>query len=731
MAKFSYIQNALNGGEVTPLARGRTDAPQYRNSLEDCKNMIPFVAGGAARRQGTTYFNKVGSSGGQLNLGNAVERFIPWELSTGERFMVCLGGSAAIKIVNITTNALVTITDGVANAPSGTRTVGTLTTTEAQTAQYTQIGDALIIAADTAPHIYLVYQTIISEVYRYGPLDQPSRVLNVGGTTQTITDARNETRVPFFPVNTSTITMTWGSATLTAGTTSTITASADFFNAGHIGSIFKFHAGSVLVTAYTGATVVSGRILDALDTNTATASWEESAWSDFRGWPRTVGYFNSRLVFGGSTKSPDTLWFSQDGDIYQMSMAIGGTPGDADAFAVVPNGAEKVSKINWLITGQDFAFGTEREEFTVVIPDVSAGFSASNIKISKQTSRGSKYVQAVRIESAAYFVASDGQRIIEFVFDERENNYRNRDVNIFADHLFAKFQEQHSSPWAEATISSMCKISDKDQKLWVMDNAGGLFSCSVDRMFNINAWAMHYLGGNGSGADLDPAPFVRAIAPLNNKNLPTAVSQGHDVLWMSTGRTINSSFSNFLEYMEETASTGDDFLDFKKSTSQASSTTVTGLTYLANETVKVVANGLYVGEKTVNGSGEITLTTAATLVIVGFGFKSRIKTLPVEAGSQIGSALGAIQRIDQARIGFYRSANASIGSVERDDASDLEEISFRAASLASSTPTPLFTGYKIINLPHDYENGAQVVVETDGPLAMTITHVVLRGQSYD
>jgi len=420
-----------------------------------------------------------------------------------------------------------------------------------------------------------------------------------------------------------------------------------------------------------------------------------------------------------------------------------------------------------------------------------------------------------------------------------------------------------------------------------MDEAGGLFCCVVDRAFGVNAWSMHYLGGNGVGADLDPAPFVRSICTLNNQGLPTTLIEGADVLWLSTGRSIDGSFLNHVEYIDAAAADENDFVDYKlpasiaergaiftfnlnsfAGTGQAdyffftapnrtyavwidkdnngtaptgaiytsagtkievdiatgdtisgvaekvrialaanttfattdgivasrpgsdqrltitlpsyvgpnnsvnnagdsgagsitlfdtyaiesstspfesayvrepreprsitvASTAVSGLNWLKGETVEVIADGLHVGSKTVSADGTFTLSTSATTVIVGFKYKSRIKTLAVEAGSQIGSALGSIERVDQAKVHFYRSANASIGSTEQDAADNLDEIPFRSASLASATPTPLYTGYKVIDIANDYERGAQVVVETQGPLAMTITHLALRGQTYD
>src|SRR3546814_17498757 len=59
-------------------------------------------------------------------------------------------------------------------------------------------------------------------------------------------------------------------------------------------------------------------------------------------------------------------------------------------------------------------------------------------------------------------------------------------------------------------------------------------------------------------------------------------------------------------------------------------TTITGLDHLEGETVKILADGAVVADKTVS-SGSITLVAAASVVQVGLGYTHRGKTLKIEA----------------------------------------------------------------------------------------------------
>ena len=49
----------------------------------------------------------------------------------------------------------------------------------------------------------------------------------------------------------------------------------------------------------------------------------EDAWSNTRGWPRTVTFHEGRLYFGGSYALPSTLFASKVADIFNFKPAEG------------------------------------------------------------------------------------------------------------------------------------------------------------------------------------------------------------------------------------------------------------------------------------------------------------------------------------------------------------------------------------------------------------------------
>lgn len=61
-----HLQNVLNGGEISPLLRGRVDQPRYGTGTREMLNFVPMPQGGATRRPGTRFLGKALHEGGRL-----------------------------------------------------------------------------------------------------------------------------------------------------------------------------------------------------------------------------------------------------------------------------------------------------------------------------------------------------------------------------------------------------------------------------------------------------------------------------------------------------------------------------------------------------------------------------------------------------------------------------------------------------------------------------------------
>lgn len=140
-------------------------------------------------------------------------------------------------------------------------------------------------------------------------------------------------------------------------------------------------------------------------------------------------------------------------------------------------------------------------------------------------------------------------------------------------------------------------------------------------------------------------------------------------------------------------------------------TTISGLTHLEGQTVDILADGAVQPSKVVSG-GAITLSTRATTVQIGLGYRSDGKMLRLNAGSANGTAIGKIQRTHQIGVMLHRSLGLKIGT----SFDDLTTITFRTAADKMSRAPALYTGILSETLEADYDFENQFCFRQDQPL---------------
>ena len=179
------------------------------------------------------------------------------------------------------------------------------------TTEYTSSQLSEIQFAQSADVMYLVH-----------PSHEPTKLTRTGHTNWSISDVDFE-KGPYLDQNTSSTTLTTSATTV--GTGRTLTASADLFASTDVGRLVKVKGGHGKITGFTSATVVTYEIFTAVGTGSATTEWQLGAYSNTTGFPRAVSFFEQRLLYGGSTNFPQTIWASQSG-LYDNF-----DEGDADA----------------------------------------------------------------------------------------------------------------------------------------------------------------------------------------------------------------------------------------------------------------------------------------------------------------------------------------------------------------------------------------------------------------
>ena len=193
---------------------------------------------------------------------------------------------------------------------------------------------------------------------------------------------------------------------------------------------------------------------------------------------------------------------------------------------------------------------------------------------------------------------------------------------------------------------------------------------------------------------------------------------------MVVERVINSATVRFIERITKWDETlaNSKFMDCHASYSGSAATSITGLSYLEGETVAVIADGKYVGTKTVT-SGAITLTTAATEVWVGLPFTSTLKTINIEHANPPGTSQGANRRAIHAIARLVDSVGGDIGY----ESTSTDAIESDDEGNPDATAPELFTGDTNPVLITTSSGRAQyITLKQSDPYPFNVSAVVLR-----
>lgn len=698
MAKFNNIKPGFLAGEVSPKALGRVDIPQYGFACEELRNMIALIEGGVMRRPGTQYVKNT--------QGDAPARLIPFIYSKDEAYVFEITPTT-IKAINVTTRAVTNVT-----MPFN------YDEDELNEIQFAQSADVL----------YLVHPNHIPYTITRGA---PNFFITVDFGAGPELIKYWVKRWPFLDPNITSTTLQ------PSGTTGIITITASLANTirpEHVGAFFKLtHSGvtgAVQIVGITDIFTAVASVTNTLGGTGATGNWEESAWSDFRGWPRTIAFFQNRLFYGGNAFKPDTIWaskafnyahlmarkFEQDGSSDVSGIQFSGTTIATDplAFTVA---SQQVNAIQWLSSGKTLAVGTLGAEY--VGSDISATSAPS---FDAESTHGSCFVAAKRAGTTVLYPNRSGKRINELQFDFTQEAYVSKNLSRFAKH---------------GRIVQM-DYQDELQILWCVDSDGNLFGMTRDKDQEMTAFHYHEIGGTGVdaliGTPKQNGTVVSVCVAPNEDGT-------HDDVWLCVTRIVNGAQIYTIEVIgrEYEHDSLDDYPAFLPTIynapiwadcaswhdhSGSPVTSITGLNRLKGETAAILADGFALTPTQVSTGGVLTIPSSERIV-VGFPYTWKIKTVRPEAGAVLGSSQGATKRIDRAVIRFYRTVGCQVGP----NYTVFEELLFRPVGLAVNKPIPMYTGDKSVPFLGGYDKDGYVCLQGSQPYPATVLAIVARGET--
>ena len=442
-----HLQTNFSAGVISKRLKNRVDLTRYDNAVDEISNFLPLPHGGLVRRPGTHFTAEV------KNSAQAV-RLFPFEYSTTQAYM-CEFGHNYIRFYTLN-----------GRLESGGSPVEVVT-------PYTEAQLPLLRFAQESDIMYIVHSS--HEIHK---------LTRTSATAFTLTklDPFDFVGGPFLDDNAvSTKTLN------PSGTTGNITIAASGhtpFTSDHVNSLWKIGGtvsdiqGYVKVTGFTNSSTVSATVIETLSTSSATDEWAEGAWSDERGYPSDVTFFEQRLVFAGSTFKPQTIWMSKTGSYENHTP--GANAADAVVFTVASN---QVNVIRWLSAQSNLLIGTAGGEFRAT-GGTESSITPTSLIIVPESRYGSAAIRPIQVANVTLYIQRAKKKLRQLSFDAAVDSYVSSNITLLAEHITE-----------DSKFDSLAYQQEDDSVIWVTLVDGSLVSCTWLRDQEVIAWANHTIGG--------------------------------------------------------------------------------------------------------------------------------------------------------------------------------------------------------------------------------------------
>jgi len=689
MPRTSWIQNNFNGGEWSPLTFGRSDIAKYKNGLETCLNYVPTAQGGLTRRPGTKYVANTKT--------NQAVRLVSFEFSITQAYVLEFGNG----YVRFYTNEGQLLSGG-----SPYEVVTPYTTADLWDLAFTQSADVLYISHPNYKPRKLQRAGALSwSLATISFLDGPYLILNSTATTLTASAT------------------TGSGVTLTASSTTGINGGAGF-SSNDIGRLVRLKVGSTwgycTITGFTSTTVVTVTVNSTLGGATATSLWRMGVWYGAEGssstanYPRCVVFNQDRLVWAGSAAYPNRIDGSNTSDYENYAPSnTDGTVIDSNAISFSLN-STKVNVVNWMVSDEwGLLAGTASGEWVIAASTQQNAVTPTNVTAKMTSAYGGANVPPIKMGKSTLFVQRTKRKLREMSYQFALGTFQAPDISLISEHL------------TKGGIKSMAAQPAPYPNVWLARYDGTLVGVSYDKDQEVLGWHRHQLGGFSDAAQTLP-PVVESVAVIPSP------STDRDAVWLSVQRYVNGATVRTVELMQKFWEDGDAladayFVDCGATYSGVATTTVSGLTWLAGQTVSVLADGSVHPNCVVSGAGAITLQRSASKIQIGLGYNSTGKTLRIEGGAGDGTAQGKIKRIHRAIFRFFQSVGLSVQST---NGTAFPE-PFRTSADRMDNPVALYTGDKRWAWDGSYELEGQVSWTQDQPLPSNILAVMAQLDTQD
>lgn len=403
-------------------------------------------------------------------------------------------------------------------------------------------------------------------------------------------------------------------------------------------------------------------------------SYSFGAWNEKYGYPRTVGFFQDRLIFAGTKTQPYVLWMSKTGDYNNFSVEkASGTVTDDSAICLSFISRQQ-AEIKHICPASDLFVLTDSNEWIV-----SGGSTVTPSKCTNkaQTFRGCTEVEPISIGSRLIYVQKRSQTVRDMAYSFESDSYDGMDLTLLAKHLLRG-----------KTIVDAAYMQDPDSRLYFVRSDGEIICLAYINDQKVYAWSHIITKGKYLS--------VCTVAAEETDEVYTAVERNGKTYIEKMGTDKDSQDPK--DYIMTDCSK---VLTFDEPDDAASVDWITG-------TVSVLADGKFFEDVEIK-EGTVTLPTKVSYMIIGYPYRMTIELPNVEIQAQNGTMQGRYKNVRTVSLRLLHTLGGSIGNgVGRNDTIKYEEL--------SDQKIRLYTGDKEITIPNQgVEKNGRVIITSSDP----------------
>lgn len=427
----SLIQPSFSRGEIGPELAARTDLAAYQTGLAKCINFLISPYGGAQNRPGTQFLAQTAN--------NEVARLIRFKFNVNDTYALEF---THLKMRIFRNGGLVVYSSG-PSVGQVFELVTPFTRDQLFALNFTQSADVMdIVHPSHKPKKLKRFAhdnwtlTDVSLVPAVAAPATATATPDAGGSSAVliawryqitaVVDDGSQTPEESLPVTSNSINVK--SDNQKATVTWAAVAGANYYN------VYKDNAGAGIYGFVGRATSTTFTDVNITPTKTDTPPNGTDPFIGANNFPRSVAYFQQRLVYGSTNNKPQTLWFSRTGVFTNFGYSFPTKDDDSITWTIASNEVNQINHIMPLRALMTFTDGAEW-----IIQGQASGFTPKTINGDPQTYNGIGQLRPLVLNNTAIYAQERGRTVTAFGYSLESDGFSGSDISVLSPQMLQEF----------------------------------------------------------------------------------------------------------------------------------------------------------------------------------------------------------------------------------------------------------------------------------------------------